>query len=211
MVESSESIPSLVSAALLLFLVFDPLGNMPVFVAHLEPVDPGRRTRVILRELLIALVLLLAFLFVGQSVLTALRVRGPSLPISGGVVLFLIALRMIFPQRHQWGEDEDVRQEPLIVPLAVPLVAGPSALATILLLVSQWPDYLLHWLAAVLIAWAVTTVLLLLAPLVARWLGRRAMLAIERLMGLLLVTVAVQMFLDGVEQFMQVMQDGSAG
>ena len=125
------------SATILLLLITDPLGNIPIFVNTLRAVPPERRARVIVREVLIAFGLLLSFMFVGQSFLKAMSLSDVSLQIGGAVVLFLIALRMIFPPPPQ---DSPVPvAEPLIVPLAIPALAGPSAMATVLLLVSQAP------------------------------------------------------------------------
>ena len=126
------------SAALLLFLVMDPFGNIPVFLAALRPVAPSRRRRVIVRELVIALAVLVVSLFAGQSLLRAFRISEPALTTAGGAVLFLIALKMVFP--GQGGvSNEDISGEPFIVPLAIPYVAGPSALASVLLIMSREP------------------------------------------------------------------------
>src|SRR5262245_45079711 len=106
----------------------DPLGNIPFFLAALQPVDPARRTRVVVRELLIAYGVMVIFLFAGQHLLGLLHISEPALTIAGGVILFLIAVRMVFPSPHQSGH-EDVEGEPFVVPLAIPYVAGPSLLA----------------------------------------------------------------------------------
>jgi MarC family membrane protein len=187
---------TLVSAALLLFLVMDPLGNVPLFVSALSRVAPARRTRVLVRELVIALVALLAFLFFGRSVVGLLGIREESISIAGGIVLFLISLRMLFPAPGGAGEAD--AGEPFVVPLAIPLVAGPSALATLLLLAGQEgarPGLLAAALGA---AWLASSLILLASPLLHRALGERGLVAFERLAGLLLVALAVQMFLDGL-------------
>ena len=182
---------SFASATILLLLITDPLGNIPIFVNTLRAVPPERRARVIVREVLIAFGLLLAFMFVGQSFLKAMSLSDVSLQIGGAVVLFLIALRMIFPPPPQ---DSPVPvAEPLIVPLAIPAVAGPSALATVILLVSQAPDRRLEWIAALTVTMAVGAIVLLLADRIQRLLGERFVMAMERLMGLILVAVAVEM------------------
>jgi MarC family membrane protein len=184
------------SAAILLFLVMDPLGNVPLFVSALSRVAPARRTRVLVRELVIALVALLAFLFFGRSVVGLLGIREESISIAGGIVLFLISLRMLFPTPGGGGEADT--GEPFVVPLAIPLVAGPSALATLLLLAGQEgarPGLLAAALGA---AWLASALILLASPLLHRALGERGLVAFERLMGLLLVALAVQMFLDGL-------------
>jgi multiple antibiotic resistance protein len=190
---------TLLSAAVLMFFVMDPLGNVPFFMAELRHVAPTRRRVVIARELLIALAILVFFLFVGQYILDVLHVSTTALRISGGVVLLLIAMRMIFPTRDN-SLREEVAGEPFIVPLAVPYTAGPSALATELILVSREPERWPVWLGAILLAWFATAVILFFATGVSRYLGERGLIAIERLMGMLLITVAVQMLMDGLAQ-----------
>jgi MarC family membrane protein len=185
------------SAAILLFFVMDPIGNIPLFLAALKPVDPVRRFRVVGRELLIAYALLVAFLFVGRPLLSVLAISEPALTIAGGIVLFLIALRMVFPAEHgKLGEDID--GEPFVVPLAVPYIAGPSALATVLLMTSRDPARRTDWFFALSAAWLASAVILLLGARLSHFLGVKGITAIERLMGMVLVASAVQMFLDGV-------------
>jgi MarC family membrane protein len=185
------------SAAILLFFVMDPIGNIPLFLSALKPVDPDRRLRVVGRELLIAYGLLVAFLFAGRPLLSTLAISEPALTIAGGIVLFLIALRMVFPAEHgPLGEHVD--GEPFIVPLAIPYVAGPSALATVLLLASRDPGRQFELLMAITAAWAASAVILLASAPLGRFLGAKGTMAIERLMGMLLVAAAVQMFLDGL-------------
>lgn len=180
-----------------MFLVMDPLGNVPLFFTALKHVSPERQSRVVLRELLIALVILVAFLFLGQYLLGLLHISDPALTIAGGVILFLIALRMIFPSPDK-PLQEDLEGEPFIVPLAIPYVAGPSALATELLLMSRephrWPD----WLLALCLAWLVSSVVIYFASKLQRFLGQRGLIAIERLMGMVLITVSIQMLLTGL-------------
>ena len=190
-----------VSATILLLLITDPLGNIPIFANALRGVAPERRSRVILREVLIAFALLLTFMFVGDAFLRVMNLSQLSLQIAGGVVLFLIALRMIFPPPRA---PQDVPQgEPLIVPLAIPALAGPSALATVMLLVSQAPERRLEWVGALCVTMVVCAVVLLLAERMQRVLGDRVVVAFERLMGLILVAIAVEMLLRGLRQFAQ--------
>lgn len=192
---------SLLSAALLLFLVIDPVGNAPVFASLLSHLPAARRRRVIARELLFALGVMVFFLFVGEKLLDLLQISEPALSISGGIVLFLIALRMIFLDPSEiFGRGPE--GEPYFVPLAVPLVAGPSALATILLLRAQDPAGWPKWLGAVLLAWLTGAIVLLAADPVTACLGRRGATAVQRLMGMLLTTVSVQMFLSGLRKFL---------
>jgi len=185
------------SAAVLLFFVMDPLGNIPLFLSALRPVEPARRFRVAARELLVAYGLLVLFLVAGRSILATLRISEPALTIAGGIVLFLIALKMVFPGAHG-PLDEETAGEPLIVPLAIPYVAGPSALATVLLLASQAPERRADWFVAITVAWGASAAILLSGSRLAILLGTRGLTAIERLMGMVLVASAVQMVLDGV-------------
>ncbi len=189
------------SATILLLLITDPLGNIPIFVNTLRAVPPERRARVIVREVLIAFGLLLAFMFVGQSFLKAMSLSDVSLQIGGAVVLFLIALRMIFPPPPQ---DSPVPvAEPLIVPLAIPALAGPSAMATVLLLVSQAPERRMEWVAALTVTMMVCAVVLLLAERLQRVVGLRVVSAFERLMGLILVSISVEMLIRGLKSLAQ--------
>ena len=191
---------TLASATVLLFLVIDPFGNVPFFVSALKQVDPARRRRVVVRELLIAYAVMVVFLFFGQPLLKVLGIFGPALTIAGGVILFLIALRMVFPMRGR-SSQEDIEGEPFIVPLAIPYVAGPSVLAVELLLMSDEPTRWPVWLVAISIAWAVTAVIVLFGSQVAERLGSRGLIAIERLMGMILVAIAIQMFLTGADMY----------
>jgi multiple antibiotic resistance protein len=191
---------TLLSAALLLLFVIDPLGNVPFFLSALKSVEPRRRTQVVVRELLIALVVLVIFLFLGRHILSLLRISQPALTTAGGVILLLIALRMIFPtSAHSMAED--IQGEPFMVPLAIPYVAGPSALATELLIMSREPTRWPTWLAALGIAWVCTSVVLLSASALSRYLGEKVLIAMERLMGMVLVTVAVEMVMGGIREY----------
>lgn len=187
------------SATVLLLLITDPLGNIPIFANALKGVAPERRTWVIMREVLIAFALLLGFMFVGDGFLRVMGLSGLSLQIAGGVVMFLIALRMIFPPEHGPAPVAAPVEEPLIVPLAVPALAGPSALATVMLLVSQAPERRLEWVAALSVTMAVCAIVLVLAERIQRLVGERLVLAFERLMGLILVAVSVEMMIRGVK------------
>ena len=192
------------SATILLILITDPVGNIPIFANALKHVAPERRARVILREILIAFVLLLTFMFVGEGFLKVMNLSELSLQIGGGVILFLIALRMVFPPPATL--EAEIFEEPLIVPLAVPAIAGPSALATVLLLVSQQPERRLDWIAALCVTMLISAVVLVSAERIQRLIGSRLVVAVERLMGLVLVSVAIEMMLRGAKTFaLQVM------
>jgi MarC family membrane protein len=192
---------TILSAALLLFLILDPLGNIPVFLSVLRPLPPERQRIVLLRELLIALGVLMAFLWGGKYFLEWMHLRQESVQIAGGIVLFLIGIRMIFP-RPEGLMGEIPGGEPFIVPLAIPLVAGPSGMAAVMLMGSNEPERLLGWSLALGIAWLGTAVILFSATLVYKWLGMRTLTAVERLMGMLLVAISVQMLLDGIGTYL---------
>ena len=193
---------TIASAALLLFIILDPLGNIPVFLSLLRGLPPKRQRIVLARELLIALGVLMLFLWGGKYALELMHLRQESVSIAGGIVLFLIGIRMIFPRPEGlMGEIPD--GEPFIVPLAIPLVAGPSGMAAVMLMGSSEPHRLGEWSVALLLAWAGTAAILLAAPLLYRLLGRRALTAVERLMGMLLVAISVQMLLDGLATYLR--------
>ena len=124
----------LFSAAVLLVLIMDPLGNLPIFMSVLKHIDPKRRRVIIIRELLIALVIMLLFLFTGEKMLAFLNLRAETVSISGGIILFLIAIKMIFPSPESTTSGLPAGEEPFLVPLAIPLLAGPSLLATLMLM-----------------------------------------------------------------------------
>lgn len=191
----------IISAAVLLFIILDPLGNIPIFLSVLKSVDVKRRQFVIIRELLIALVFLVLFLFLGQYVLEFLSLRQESISIAGAIILFLIALKMIFPSPGG-VMGENIEGEPFVVPLAIPLIAGPSSLAAIMLLARSEPNKMTEWFFAVLIAWFLSAIILMSSNLFYRLLRTKGLIAIERLMGMLLVMVSVQMFMDGIKTFL---------
>lgn len=183
-----------VSALVLLVLILDPLGNIAAFASALRSRPAGKRWPVILREHGIAYLVLLAFMLGGEGFLAAIGLSNASLQLAGGVILFLIALRMIFPQPA--GPEVEI-PEPFIVPLAVPMIAGPSAMATVMLLASQQPGRILDWIGALTVAIGISTVILLGASRLQHLLGERFVTAMERLMGLILVAVAIEMMVRG--------------
>jgi MarC family membrane protein len=190
----------IVSATILLVLVMDPFGNIPLVISVLKNVAPGERTRVVLRECAIAYVVLLAFMFGGNQFMQLLRLSDTALGIAGGLILFLIALRMAFP--HAEGILHETADEgTFIVPLAIPAIAGPSALATVLLLVSREPQRLFDWVAALSLATLFSVAVMTSAQRISRWIGKRGITAMERLMGLVLTAIAVEMLLAGIERF----------
>jgi small neutral amino acid transporter SnatA (MarC family) len=192
---------TIASAALLLFLILDPLGNIPVFLSLLRGMPAHRQRVVLVREMLIALGVLMAFLWGGRYALELMHLRQESVSIAGGIVLFLIGIRMIFPP-PEGLMGELPGGEPFIVPMAIPLVAGPSGMAAVMLMGSQEPDRMGAWSLALLIAWAATAAILLSATYLYKILGGRALTAIERLMGMVIVAISVQMFLDGLAAYL---------
>lgn len=192
--------PSFVSAVVLLLIVCDPFGNIPIFISALQDVPRERRRAIILRECLIAFAVLVTFVFIGDPFLRLLGLSELSLQIGGGVVLMLVALRMVFPTPEGvFGHAPS--GEPFIVPLAVPALAGPSALATVLLLVSRDPARLWQWVAAIAVVMAVSAIVLAFSERIMRFLGERVTLAFERLLGLVLAAIAVELILRGVKTF----------
>jgi len=190
------------SATVLLVLITDPLGNIPLFISAMRDVPRERRVKLILREVGIAFVILLFFMLVGDRFLRMMSLTDLSLRLGGGIVLFLIALRMIFPHPDgALGNDPRAGGEPFIVPLAIPALAGPSALATVMLLTSQGPGKMLEWVGALTVTMIVCAVTLVLAERIQQWIGERTVAAFERLMGLVLVAISVEMMLGGVRAF----------
>jgi MarC family membrane protein len=189
------------SATVLLILITDPLGNIPIFINALRGVAAERRRIVILREIAIAFGILLVFMLVGDRFLRAMSLTDLSLRIGGGIVLFLIALRMVFPHPDGPFGGDTRGGEPLIVPLAIPALAGPSALATVMLLSSQAPSKMMEWIGALTVTMVVCAIVLILAEKIQHWLGERAVTAFERLMGLVLVAISVEMILTGIRTF----------
>ncbi len=185
------------ATALLLFLVLDPLGNVPLYLSQLRALPERRRLRVAMRELGIAYLVLVFFFFAGAGFMRMLALDMAAMRIAGGVVLFLIALRMVFPMPDA-ASDMAVHGEPLVVPLAVPAVAGPGALSVVLLLREVYPDATFMLFCALSAAWLVSAVILAAAPLLQRLLRDAGLVAMERLMGLVLVVMSVQMFLDAL-------------
>ena len=191
----------MVSMALALFLLMDSIGNVPIFISVLKNVEPKKHSKIILRELFIALVIIIAFQLAGQFLLNLLQVSMPTLQISGGIILFMLAIKMVFPIPQPEETTALRMKDPFIVPLATPLVAGPAVLAAVMLYSGQGAPRFVT-IGAIVIAWAASTIILLAAPLLRKALGSRGLVALERLMGLVLTLIAVQMFLDGLHLFL---------
>jgi MarC family membrane protein len=190
------------SALVLLLLVLDPFGSLPIFISVMRGVDPARRTKVAVREVVIAFGVLLAFMFAGRGFLSLMHLSERSLEVAGGVILLIIAIRMIFGSNSgdAYAADGALR-EPFIFPLAVPLLAGPSALATVLLLASRQPERVLYWVGALTVAMLVSGAVLLAADRIRQLIGASMVAAIEKLMGLVLTAIAVEMILAGLKRY----------
>jgi multiple antibiotic resistance protein len=197
-----ESILQMLSMSLALFLLMDPIGNIPLFIAFLKNIPAKRQRKIILRELFIALFIILLFWSLGEPLLSFLKVGMPTILISGGIILFLIALKMIFPSARDEKIEFSRDREPFIVPLAVPFVAGPAVLASVMLYSGQGEK---AWVCvgAIVLAWFVSTFILLGSNWLRHLLGEKGIIACEKLMGLILTLIAVQMFLEGLKRFMQ--------
>ncbi len=190
----------ILAAATMLFLIMDPLGNLPIYMSVLKTLEPKRRQFIIFRELIIALIILMLFLHSGQILLDFLKIDQETVSIAGGIILFLIALRMIFPQPGGVMSLTE-GEEPFIVPLAIPLIAGPSTMALLILLSNQEPNKMMDWSIALFAAWAASAIILSFSSLFHRILGEKGLNAVERLMGMILVMIAIQMFLNGISAY----------
>jgi len=188
---------SVFSAAALFFIVFDPLGNMPLFMCVLKSVDRRLHFKIIARELIMALIILIIFLFAGRHILTLLGISQSSLGIAGGIILFMIAIKMVFS-----GSDKIFTNMadgiPFLVPLAIPMIAGPSAIATAILLMAKEPERWAEWLLALVLGWLGCGVILIFSGRLGEWIGEKLLKAAERLMGMILTAVAVEMFVVGI-------------
>jgi len=194
---------SILSATLLIFLVIDPFGNIPLFLGALKSVEREKHKRIIIRELCIGLAILLLFLFFGRYILSILQISETALSIAGGIILFMIAIKMVFKGSEKIFEGNP-DNEPFIVPLAIPLIAGPSAMAMVMLLVAREPSRIFVWVLSLLFAWFTSGLILFFSSYVSKILRKRGLIALERLMGMVLTTVAVQMLIEGIsESFFQ--------
>src|SRR3989344_5861362 len=188
----------LYTATFTLVVVMDPLGNIPVFLSLLKDYPPSRQRVIMLRESVIAFFVLLFFLFFGSYLLRVLQISIPAISVAGGIILFLIAIKMIFPQKEN---NPTTKMEPLLVPIAIPLTPGPSAIATVMLFASREPQLMTPWVWTVVIASLLFMIVMLSSQLLMKVLGSRGLIALERLMGMLLTTIAVEMFLSGFKHY----------
>jgi multiple antibiotic resistance protein len=188
--------------AVMLFMIIDPIGNIPIFNRVLRHVPEEKRSLVIVRELIVAYIILVVFLFAGEAILGALGLKQPALQVTSGIVLFLIGIDIVFPGTGKKTVDAE-KEDPFIVPLAMPLVAGPSALATLMIFASKQPEKIHIWWAALTAAWALCFVILVSSKYMLRLIGQRGIRAVEKLIGMLLIMLSVQFFLDGIMAYIQ--------
>lgn len=194
---------AIISTTILLVLIMDPLGNLPVVMSILKHLEPKRRNIVLIREMIIALLIMILFLIVGEKTLAILNLKAETVSISGGIILFLIAIKMIFPD-YKEENTKNKPKEPFLVPLAIPLVAGPSLLATLMLLSHQYSNQITSLSISLLIAWSITVTILLLSGTFLKIIGERGVEALERLMGLILIMLSTQMLLDGISAWFKI-------
>ena len=190
------------SLAVSLFLLMDPIGNVPIYVSLLQEIPPKKQKRIIFRELLIALFAIILFAIGGEVLLNFLGIKQESIQLSGGIILFIMAIRMIFPNEVDATTSKKTFVEPFIVPLAIPLIAGPSLLAAVMVY-SLKEVQMTHLLVAILLAWGASMVILLSSTHLKKVLGKRGITACERLMGFVLLLISLQMILDGVKSFLR--------
>ena len=187
-----------------LILVMDPFGNIPLFITALKRVPQERRTKVLLRELFIALFIMMIFLFGGAKMLSWLGIAKYSLGISGGIVLFIMSIKLVF--NSVIDEQAQINQrdeEPFLVPLAIPLIAGPASLSMLMILSAGDPEKVWSLFTAVIIASVLNGIVLLLSFPISNILGRRGIIALERLTGLVMVLISVNMMMGGISEFVK--------
>lgn len=191
---------SFISSVITLALVMDGFGNIPLFIAALKKVAPERRKAVLIRELGIALLIMVAFLFLGKWFLKAFGIHEYSLSIAGGIILFIISVKLVFGGEEETKSDPK-EDEPFVVPLAIPLVAGPAALSMVMITAAQQSNKLIT-LGAVVVASLINSVILMASFPISNLLGKRGLTAIERLTGMILILMSVDMVMGGISTFM---------
>jgi multiple antibiotic resistance protein len=189
------------SLAVTLFLIMDPFGNLPVFLTLLKDYSQKEKIKIIIRELFFSLFVIILFIFFGKSIMNFLGLKEESILIAGGIILFLIALKMIFPSNEPlFSKENDL----FLVPIAIPMIAGPSLLATLILFSSQYSPVIV--LSAAIIAWTVSFIIILFSILYSKYIPKRVFIAIEKLMGMLLIALSVQMLLDGIGKYLHLVK-----
>lgn len=191
---------SFISSVITLALVMDGFGNIPLFIAALKKVAPERRKAVLIRELGIALLIMVAFLFLGKWFLKAFGIHEYSLSIAGGIILFIISVKLVFGGEEE-PKNDPKEDEPFVVPLAIPLVAGPAALSMVMITAAQQSNKFIT-LGAVIVASLINSVILMASFPISNLLGKRGLTAIERLTGMILILMSVDMVMGGISTFM---------
>lgn len=189
---------SIVSTALVLMLVIDPFGNVPVILSILKEVPIERRKTIIIRETLFGLLILLLFLGGGELFLSLFHLETDAVRIAGAVIFFIIGLKMIFPGQEGSSGLYGSVNEPFVVPIAIPLIAGPSTLATLLVMSKSHAEHILELFASLMLAWFASALIMYLSPLFYKVLREKGLLALEKLMGMLLLIMSIQMLIDGI-------------
>lgn len=192
---------SLFSITVVLFIIMDPIGNIPSYLTLVKDVDPARKRFVLIREMLIALAFMVAFNFIGEYIFSVLELSDTAVQLSSGLILFLTAIKILFPASNSFRRNLP-QGEPFIIPLAVPLIAGPSLLATIMLY-ARMETSVPIMLGSIFIAWILALVILLIAPVFKRYLGDNGLMACERLLAMVLVMLAIQRFMEGIQTFVE--------
>lgn len=190
---------SFISSVITLALVMDGFGNIPLFIAALKKVAPERRKIVLFRELGIALLIMVAFLFLGKWFLKAFGIHEYSLSIAGGIILFIISVKLVFGGEEETKSDPK-EDEPFVVPLAIPLVAGPAALSMVMITAAQQSNKFIT-LGAVIVASLINSAILMASFPISNLLGKRGLTAIERLTGMILILMSVDMVMGGISTF----------
>ncbi|WP_354623719.1 MarC family protein [Psychromonas sp. MME2] len=191
------------STAVLIFFILDPFGNVPLLLSILKNIDKQRHTQIIVREMLIGFLILVVFLFFGEQFLSLFHLETQAITIAGGIIFFVISLKMIFPSPH--GGDmfaTKVGDEPLVVPIALPMIAGPAALATLLVLAKTNADHSGALFISLFLAWIASAVIMLSSTKLYKILKVKGLTALERLMGMLLLIMSVQMFINGIRDLL---------
>lgn len=190
---------SIVQLAIIFFIVTNPVGNSPAIIALIKDHSIREQQKILFRETIFSLILAIFFLFLGETLLDNLSIQNFSLNIGGGIILFLVALKMIFSLKDE--RQSKPKQEPFIVPIATPILSGTGLLTMIILYSKQEGDNI-KLLLAILLAWIAVGATLISAPYLQFFLGKRGLAALEQLMGMLLTIMAVEMILQGFSLFL---------
>ena len=187
------------SMALMLFFMANPIGNVPVFVSLVKDFEFRHQRWILFRESIISLVLMYLFLFLGEPFLNTILIDQYAVELSGGILVFLIALNMIFPDHSEDSGPKATAREPFVVPIATPLIAGGGCFALTMILAKQAPAANVS--LAIIIAWIPVIAIVVASAYLQRILGRRGLVATEQLMGMLLMMLAVGLLLKGLHGF----------